>query len=31
MKIDKEDLAILTLVVVMAAVFVFGISAEWWL
>jgi hypothetical protein len=31
MKIDKEDWSIFALVVIMAAVFVFGISAEWWL
>ena len=29
--IDKQDWAIFALVVVMAAVFVFGISAGWWL
>jgi len=31
MKIDREDWSILALVVIMAAVFVFGISAGWWL
>jgi len=31
MKIDREDWSILALVVVMAGVFVFGISAGWWL
>jgi hypothetical protein len=31
MKIDKQDWAIFALVVVMAAVFVTGISAGWWL
>ena len=31
MKIDKQDWAIFALVVVMAAVFVIGISAGWWL
>jgi len=29
--IDKQDWAIFALVVVMAGVFVFGISAGWWL
>jgi len=31
MKIDRQDWAIFALVVVMAAVFVTGISAGWWL
>jgi len=31
MKIDKQDWAIFALVVVIAAVFVTGISAGWWL
>jgi hypothetical protein len=31
MKIDKQDWLIFALVVVMAAVFVTGISAGWWL
>lgn len=30
MKIDKQDWAIFGLVVVMAAIFVIGISAGWW-
>jgi hypothetical protein len=31
MKIDKQDWLIFALVVVMAMVFVIGISAGWWL
>jgi hypothetical protein len=31
MGIDKQDWAIFALAVVMAAVFVIGISAGWWL
>jgi hypothetical protein len=31
MKIDKEDWAIFAIVVTLASVFVFGVSAEWWL